>query len=190
MRTGPAGHEQPRKLVVVGQGYVGLPLAVAAVEAGYHVLGIDIDRARVRRLRRGESDVDDIPDSLLRDALDTGKSWDASRPGIRSGRLEAWSAVSDDGVWKFERLEEIGTPWSIVNVPTGIEVGTWAGTLSEAREMTANGSALADVELQTAHQRGTNARNIQVVAPQASPTPNQTPRIGCQSNQPAARKSP
>src|SRR5580700_2037330 len=73
MRTGLAGHEQPRKLVVVGQGYVGLPLAVAAVEAGYHVLGIDIDRARVRRLRRGESYVDDIPDSRLRDALDTGR---------------------------------------------------------------------------------------------------------------------
>ena len=75
-------------------------------------------------------------------------------PGIRSGRLEDWSAVSDDGAWAYERLEMSGSPWSILHKPSGIEVGTWAGTLSEAREMTANGSALADVELQTAHQRG------------------------------------
>ena len=33
MTTGLAAHERPRKLVVVGQGYVGLPLAMAAVEA-------------------------------------------------------------------------------------------------------------------------------------------------------------
>lgn len=75
-------------------------------------------------------------------------------PSLRSGRPEAWSAVSADGVWKFERLEEVRTPWSILHVPSGIEVGSWAGTLSEAREMTANGSALADVELQMAHRRG------------------------------------
>jgi len=75
-------------------------------------------------------------------------------PSIRTGRLEDWSAVSDDGVWAFERLEVTRTPWSIVHKPSGIEVGVWAGTLSEAREMTANGDALADVELQLAHQRG------------------------------------
>ena len=31
------------RLVVIGQGYVGLPLAVRAVEAGYNVIGIDQD---------------------------------------------------------------------------------------------------------------------------------------------------
>ena len=86
----------------------------------------------------------------------------AKFPSIRSGRVEDWAAVSDDGVWKFERLEATGTPWSIFNVPSGIEVGTWAGTLSEAREMTANGSALADVELQMAHQRGEHAEQRDV----------------------------
>lgn len=78
-------------------------------------------------------------------------------PSIRTGRREDWSAVSDDGVWAFERLEVTRTPWSIVHIPTGIEVGEWAGTLSAAREMTANGEALADVERQTAHQRGEHA---------------------------------
>lgn len=82
----------------------------------------------------------------------------SSYPSLRADRVEAWSAVSDDGVWAFERLEMSGSPWSIAHKPSGIEVGTWAGTLSEAREMTANGSALADVELQTAHQRGEHAQ--------------------------------
>jgi UDP-N-acetyl-D-glucosamine dehydrogenase len=73
MTTGLAVHERPTKLVVVGQGYVGLPLAVAAVEAGYQVVGVDTDRARVSRLSRGESYVDDITDSRLRAALGTGR---------------------------------------------------------------------------------------------------------------------
>ena len=30
-------------LTVIGQGYVGLPLAMLAVEAGHHVVGIDLD---------------------------------------------------------------------------------------------------------------------------------------------------
>src|SRR5580698_10180792 len=61
------------KLVVVGQGYVGLPLAMLAVEAGYDVVGIDLDRSRVDRLSRGESVVDDVGRTQLRAALDTGR---------------------------------------------------------------------------------------------------------------------
>lgn len=73
MTTGQAVRERPRKLVVLGQGYVGLPLAVAAVGAGYDVVGIDTDDARVRRLSRGESYVDDITGPQLRAALGTGR---------------------------------------------------------------------------------------------------------------------
>jgi len=74
-------------------------------------------------------------------------------PAFRSGRLENWSAASRDGVWKYERLEDAGTPWSVVHVPTGTE-GSWYGTLTAAREATANGSALEYVERIQAHQRG------------------------------------
>jgi hypothetical protein len=38
------------RLVVVGQGYVGLPLAMRAVESGYWVAGFDTDGDRVKRL--------------------------------------------------------------------------------------------------------------------------------------------
>ncbi len=63
----------PKRLVVVGQGYVGLPLSMLAVEAGHEVVGLDLDRSRVARLQRGESYVDDIDDAQLRAALDTGR---------------------------------------------------------------------------------------------------------------------
>ena len=48
------------RVVVVGQGYVGLPLALRAVEVGHHVVGFDVDKSRVDRLRRAESFIDDV----------------------------------------------------------------------------------------------------------------------------------
>jgi hypothetical protein len=74
-------------------------------------------------------------------------------PAFRSSRLENWEAASDDGLWLYKRLEMSGTPWSVIHVPTGIE-GRWCGTLDDAREATADGSALADVERLQAHDRG------------------------------------
>ncbi|GAB3611826.1 nucleotide sugar dehydrogenase [Humibacter ginsengisoli] len=61
------------KLVVVGQGYVGLPVAMRAVEVGYDVVGVDLDAARVESLRSGVSYVDDISNQQLREALATGR---------------------------------------------------------------------------------------------------------------------
>jgi nucleotide sugar dehydrogenase len=59
-------------VVVVGQGYVGLPVAMRAVEQGYRVVGIDLDGPRIASLAAGNSYVDDIPDAQLRAALDSG----------------------------------------------------------------------------------------------------------------------
>ncbi len=50
---------------MIGLGYVGLPLAVAFAEAGCEVVGVDTDPRRVGRLRRSESDVEDIPSERL-----------------------------------------------------------------------------------------------------------------------------
>jgi UDP-N-acetyl-D-glucosamine dehydrogenase len=60
-------------LVVVGQGYVGLPLAIRAVHVGYHVVGYDVDGDRVKRLAAAESYVEDIPSEELAGALATGR---------------------------------------------------------------------------------------------------------------------
>jgi UDP-N-acetyl-D-glucosamine dehydrogenase len=62
-----------RRLVVVGQGYVGLPLAMRAVEVGYDVVGFDLDVERIKRLSVGQSYVEDISDSALAEALATGR---------------------------------------------------------------------------------------------------------------------
>jgi UDP-N-acetyl-D-glucosamine dehydrogenase len=56
----------------VGQGYVGLPLAIRAVEAGYDVVGYDVDERRIKRLAAGESYVEDITGPTLAAALDGG----------------------------------------------------------------------------------------------------------------------
>lgn len=61
-----------QKLVVVGQGYVGLPLAMRAVEAGFCVVGLDSDEHRVKELESGHAGIDDVSDRLLQAALATG----------------------------------------------------------------------------------------------------------------------
>jgi UDP-N-acetyl-D-glucosamine dehydrogenase len=61
------------RVVVMGQGYVGLPLAMRAVEAGHDVVGYDVELARVKRLAEGESFVEDVPASVLEAALATGR---------------------------------------------------------------------------------------------------------------------
>ena len=60
---------QKDKLVVVGQGYVGLPIAMRAVEAGFNVVGLDVDEVRVASLQEGTSYVEDVSDDQLQDAV-------------------------------------------------------------------------------------------------------------------------
>src|SRR5262245_39695477 len=46
---------------IIGLGYVGLPLAVVFAEAGFRVIGIDIDERKVDAINRRESYIEDIP---------------------------------------------------------------------------------------------------------------------------------
>jgi UDP-N-acetyl-D-glucosamine dehydrogenase len=62
-----------KTVVVAGLGYVGLPLAMRAAEAGYRVIGYDVDLSRVKLLEAGESYIEDVPASQLMEALDAGK---------------------------------------------------------------------------------------------------------------------
>ena len=72
-------------MVVVGQGYVGLPLAVRAVEAGYDVVGYDTSPMRVKRLSAGESYVDDIGSDVLAATLATGRYRPSDDPDACGG---------------------------------------------------------------------------------------------------------
>jgi UDP-N-acetyl-D-glucosamine dehydrogenase len=59
-------------LAIIGQGYVGLPLAMAAVDAGWTVIGVDNLEAKVTQINSGSSPVEDISDSQLQIALTEG----------------------------------------------------------------------------------------------------------------------
>jgi UDP-N-acetyl-D-glucosamine dehydrogenase len=61
------------RLVVVGQGYVGLPVAMRAVEVGFDVVGFDVDVSKIKRLGAGESHVEDVTSEEVAQALATGR---------------------------------------------------------------------------------------------------------------------
>ena len=73
------------KLVVVGQGYVGLPLSMRAVAAGWRVVGVDVDERRVKRLAAGESYIDDVTDEHLSTALAGGRYEPVAEYGPAAG---------------------------------------------------------------------------------------------------------
>jgi len=56
-------------VVVVGQGYVGLPVAMRAAEVGHSVVGFDVDAERVKSLAAGCSYVHDVSSERLQAAL-------------------------------------------------------------------------------------------------------------------------
>ena len=59
-------------VVVVGQGYVGLPMALRAAEAGHKVTGLDLNEAMVANLNKGVSHIDDVSDADLARGLEQG----------------------------------------------------------------------------------------------------------------------
>lgn len=61
------------KVGIIGLGYVGLPLAMVLVKAGFTVTGLDISETKVKLLNSGKSDIDDVPDEAVADAVKTGK---------------------------------------------------------------------------------------------------------------------
>ena len=58
---------------VIGLGYVGLSLMVAIANAGFRVTGIDICPEKIERLKRGISDVPDVPDTILSPLIVSGQ---------------------------------------------------------------------------------------------------------------------
>ena len=65
--------DRSKVLAIIGQGYVGLPLAMAAVDAGWSVIGIEKSASRVAQLNSGSSPVEDISDARLAKAIAANK---------------------------------------------------------------------------------------------------------------------
>lgn len=87
------------KVVVIGQGYVGLPVAMRASEIGFPTVGYEIDETRCQSLADGVSYVEDIPSDVLRAALDKN-----------------YSATSDLG-------DLVGFDVAVITVPTPLREG-------------------------------------------------------------------
>jgi UDP-N-acetyl-D-glucosamine dehydrogenase len=58
-----------KTVAIIGQGYVGLPLAMAATSAGWNVIGIDVNKKTVANLNIGKSHIEDIADQTLQKAI-------------------------------------------------------------------------------------------------------------------------
>lgn len=58
---------------VLGLGYVGLPLAVEFARAGFEVVGIDVQSAKVDQFNAGKSYVKDVKDDVFRPLVESGK---------------------------------------------------------------------------------------------------------------------
>ncbi|MGI9612523.1 MAG: nucleotide sugar dehydrogenase [Acidimicrobiales bacterium] len=87
------------KVAVIGQGYVGLPVAMRAAELGFPTVGYEIDPRRCASLREGVSYVEDVSDDVLGAALDKN-----------------YTATSDLG-------DLVGFDIAVITVPTPLSDG-------------------------------------------------------------------
>ena len=58
---------------IIGMGYVGLPLAMASWQAGYPILGFDVDPAKIEGINGGKSPIGRIPDSRIAEMRASGR---------------------------------------------------------------------------------------------------------------------
>ncbi|MEP6391031.1 MAG: nucleotide sugar dehydrogenase [Halioglobus sp.] len=72
---------------IVGLGYVGLPLSLRYAEAGYSVLGFDIDQAKADNISAGTSYFSHIPDAKVEQAAASG--FEATTNFSRAGEVDA-----------------------------------------------------------------------------------------------------
>ena len=125
------------KLVVVGQGYVGLPLALRAVEAGFDVVGFDLNVDRIKHLAAGDSYVEDISDERLSAALATGRF----RPSDDAAHMAGFDvAVIDvptplsDGTPNLSHVEEAAATLAVhlrAGATVILESTSYPGTTEE-----------------------------------------------------------
>ena len=98
-------------VVIVGQGYVGLPLAMRAVEVGHSVVGFDVDDRRIKRLADGDSFIDDIASEQLAAALSSGRYLPTADPDACAGFDIAVITVPTplrDGIPDLGSIEDAG----------------------------------------------------------------------------------
>jgi UDP-N-acetyl-D-glucosamine dehydrogenase len=125
------------KVAIVGQGYVGLPLAVRSVEVGHDVVAYDVDARRVERLKAADSYVEDISSSQLAEALSTGRYLPTIDPADLAGFDVALITVPTplkDGGPDLSFIEDAGRTLAAHLEPGAtvvLESTTYPGTTDE-----------------------------------------------------------
>jgi UDP-N-acetyl-D-glucosamine dehydrogenase len=127
----------PQRVVVVGQGYVGLPLAMRAVEAGFDVIGFDLNEDKVAGLAAGRSAIGDVTDADVAGALATGRYTATSSSEKAAGFDVAVISVPTplrDGAPDLSFVEHAGAMLAVhlrVGSTVILESTTYPGTTEE-----------------------------------------------------------
>jgi nucleotide sugar dehydrogenase len=126
-----------RKVVVIGQGYVGLPLAMRSVDVGHDVVGLEVDEERVSRLAAGKSYVEDVASPDLAARLATGRYLPTTAPEACKGFDVAVITVPTplrDGLPDLRFIEEAAAtlaPMLSAGSTVVLESTTYPGTTEE-----------------------------------------------------------
>ena len=70
------------RVVIIGQGYVGLTIAVGAAGAGHSIIGFDVNQALVDQLNAGKSHIEGITDIDLAGFIAAGAYVASTDPSV------------------------------------------------------------------------------------------------------------
>jgi UDP-N-acetyl-D-glucosamine dehydrogenase len=73
------------KVSIIGQGYVGLTIAIGAASGGHRVVGLDVNQDLVKRLNAGKSHIEGISDSQLDGFVSSGLFTASDDPSVLEG---------------------------------------------------------------------------------------------------------
>jgi len=85
-------HDRTAVIGVIGLGYVGLPLAMEFVHAGFRVIGYDVSQRVIDLLMAGQSHIQDIPSQVVQEAVTAGQ-FVATAVESRIGECDAISVA-------------------------------------------------------------------------------------------------
>jgi UDP-N-acetyl-D-glucosamine dehydrogenase len=113
--------ERDLQVAVVGLGYVGLPLAVAFAEAGFPVIGIDVDDSKVQSLNQGISYVEDVASGQVAPLVESGL--------LRaSTQYEALAGAEAISICVPTPLRKTGDPDISYIIEAANNIAAWGGT--------------------------------------------------------------
>mgnify|MGYP001813584051 FL=1 len=122
---------------VIGLGYVGLPLAVAATTAGVAAIGFDVDDGYVEALRSGISPIEDVSDEQLKAALAKGLTITSDPDALSSADMLVLCVPSPLGAHRepdmsyiqsaADTVTKVITPGTLVS----LESTTYPGTTED-----------------------------------------------------------